>query len=42
MNTTELKFSTVMLEDVKANEMVNSFIQAANDYLGAIGYTEHG
>ena len=31
-----------MLEDVKANEMVNSFIQAANDYLGAIGYTEHG
>ena len=42
MNTTELKFSTVMLEDVKANEMVNSFIQSANDYLGAIGYTEHG
>lgn len=42
MNTTELKFSTVMLEDVKANETVNSFIQAANDYLGAIGYTEHG
>ncbi|MBO7612160.1 MAG: HD domain-containing protein [Elusimicrobia bacterium] len=42
MNTIELKFSTVMLEDVKANEMVNSFIQAANDYLGAIGYTEHG
>ena len=31
-----------MLEDVKANETVNSFIQAANDYLGAIGYTEHG
>ena len=42
MNTTELKFSNVMLEDVKANETVNSFIQAANDYLGAIGYTEHG
>ena len=42
MNTTELKFSNIMLEDVKANETVNSFIQAANDYLGAIGYTEHG
>ncbi len=42
MNTAELKFSNVMLEDVKANETVNSFIQAANDYLGAIGYTEHG
>lgn len=42
MNIAELKFSDVMLEDVKANETVNSFIQAANDYLGAIGYTEHG
>ena len=42
MNITELKFSNVMLEDVKSNETVNSFIQAANDYLGAIGYTEHG
>jgi len=42
MNINELEFSNVMLEDVKANETVNSFIQAANDYLGAIGYTEHG
>ena len=42
MNTKELKFSNVMLKDVKENQEVNSFIQAANDYLGAIGYTEHG
>ncbi len=42
MNTKELTFSNVMLKDVKANQEVNSFIQAANDYLGAIGYTEHG
>lgn len=42
MNIKELKFSNVMLEDVKANETINSFIQSANDYLGAIGYTEHG
>ena len=27
MNTTELKFSNVMLEDVKANEMVNSLFR---------------
>ena len=42
MNINELELSDVMLEDVKKNEVVNSFIQAANDYLGAIGYTEHG
>lgn len=42
MNIKDLKFSNVMLEDVKANETIDSFIQAANDYLGAIGYTEHG
>lgn len=42
MNTKELKFSNIMLENIKTNEIVNSFIQAANDYLGAIGYTEHG
>ena len=42
MNTKELNFSNVMLKDVKENQEVNSFIQAANDYLGAIGYTEHG
>jgi hypothetical protein len=42
MNTKELAFSNIMLKDVKANQEVDSFIQAANDYLGAIGYTEHG
>lgn len=42
MNITELELSNVMLEDVKKNEVIDSFIQAANDYLGAIGYTEHG
>ncbi len=42
MNINELKLSDVMLEDVKKNEAIDSFIQAANDYLGAIGYTEHG
>ncbi|MFA6913759.1 MAG: HD domain-containing protein [Endomicrobiia bacterium] len=42
MNIKELELSNVMLEDVKSNEIVDSFIQAANDYLGAIGYTEHG
>jgi hypothetical protein len=42
MNINELELSDVMLEDVKKNEVINSFIQAANDYLGAIGYTEHG
>lgn len=42
MNINELELSNVMLEDVKKNEVVDSFIQAANDYLGAIGYTEHG
>jgi len=42
MNINEIELSNVMLEDVKKNEVVDSFIQAANDYLGAIGYTEHG
>ncbi|WP_413854251.1 HD domain-containing protein [Candidatus Ruminimicrobium bovinum] len=42
MNIKELKLSNVTLKDVKKNEMFDSFIQAANDYLGAIGYTEHG
>lgn len=34
--------SGITLEAVKKNAQVNSFIEAANDYLGAIGYTEHG
>lgn len=42
MDINELELSNVMLEDVKKNEIIDSFIQAANDYLGAIGYTEHG
>lgn len=36
------KYNTITLEDVKKNPVVNSFIEAANDYLGAVGYTEHG
>lgn len=35
-------YSGITLEDVKKNPTVNSFIEAANNYLGAIGYTEHG
>jgi metal-dependent HD superfamily phosphatase/phosphodiesterase len=32
----------ITLESVKKNALVNNFIDAANEYLGAIGYTEHG
>lgn len=32
----------VTLRDVKENPIVASFIHAANEYLGVIGYTEHG
>ncbi len=42
MSINEITFSDLTLKDVKTNETVNTFIQAANDYLGAIGYTEHG
>lgn len=42
MSIDEITFSKLTLKDVKTNETVNTFIQAANDYLGAIGYTEHG
>ncbi len=34
--------STVNLEDVRQNHKVQVFIEKANDYLGQIGYTEHG
>jgi len=34
--------SGITLESVKKNALVNNFIDAANEYLGAIGYTEHG
>lgn len=36
------KYSNVTLKDVKKNPIVNAFIKSANDYLGTIGYTEHG
>jgi metal-dependent HD superfamily phosphatase/phosphodiesterase len=36
------KYSDVKVEDIKKNPIVNIFIKSANDYLGTIGYTEHG
>jgi len=42
MNTKELEFSQVSFDDIKNNQTIDSFIRASNDYLGAIGYTEHG
>jgi metal-dependent HD superfamily phosphatase/phosphodiesterase len=38
----ESKYSRLMLEDVKKNHVVNSFIKAANDNLEIMGYREHG
>ncbi len=35
-------YSGITLEAVKKNDTANRFIEAANEYLGAIGYTEHG
>ncbi|MCS7151593.1 MAG: HD domain-containing protein [Endomicrobia bacterium] len=35
-------FKKVTVEDLKQNSIVRSFIEAANEYLGSIGYTEHG
>jgi putative nucleotidyltransferase with HDIG domain len=32
----------ITLEDVKKNEWVQAYIQRADEYLEAIGYTEHG
>lgn len=34
--------STVTLAEIKKNELVSGLIEASNEYLGAIGYTEHG
>ena len=42
MNEKSYKFSQISIEDVKSNPIINSFIKSANDYLGSIGYTEHG
>ncbi|MDR0820060.1 MAG: HD domain-containing protein [Endomicrobium sp.] len=36
------KYSNIVLKDIKKNPIVNAFIKSANDYLGTIGYTEHG
>jgi metal-dependent HD superfamily phosphatase/phosphodiesterase len=36
------QYSGITLEAVKKNQLVNKFIEAANEYLGAVGYTEHG
>jgi metal-dependent HD superfamily phosphatase/phosphodiesterase len=36
------KYSKIVLKDVKKNPILNTFIRSANDYLGTIGYTEHG
>ena len=33
---------SVTLEDVKSNPVIDSFIRKSNEYLGVIGYTEHG
>lgn len=32
----------ITLETIKTNQKVISFLEAANEYLGVIGYTEHG
>lgn len=32
----------VTLEDVKSNAVLDSFIRKGNEYLGILGYTEHG
>ena len=33
---------SITLEDVKSNPIIDSFIRKSNEYLGVIGYTEHG
>ncbi|MCL2798743.1 MAG: HD domain-containing protein [Endomicrobia bacterium] len=42
MNDKNYNYSNITLENVKSNPIVNTFIKAANEYLGTIGYTEHG
>jgi metal-dependent HD superfamily phosphatase/phosphodiesterase len=36
------KYSNITLEEIKKNSIVNVFVRSANDYLGTLGYTEHG
>ena len=38
----KIAYSGITLDAVKKNQLVNNFITAANEYLGAVGYTEHG
>ncbi|MDR1696201.1 MAG: HD domain-containing protein [Endomicrobium sp.] len=42
MNDKNYNYSAISIENVKSNPVVNTFIKAANEYLGTIGYTEHG
>jgi len=42
MNEKKYEYSKITVEDIKNNPIVNKFIKSANDYLGTIGYTEHG
>ena len=42
MNEKNYQYSKITIEDIKNNPVVSSFIKSANDYLGTIGYTEHG
>jgi metal-dependent HD superfamily phosphatase/phosphodiesterase len=36
------KYSNITLKEVRKNPIVNVFVRSANDYLGTLGYTEHG
>jgi len=36
------EYSGITFEKVKNNVITNHFIEAANEYLGVVGYTEHG
>jgi metal-dependent HD superfamily phosphatase/phosphodiesterase len=42
MSEKKYEYSNITVEDIKNNPIVNKFIKSANDYLGTIGYTEHG
>ena len=42
MNEKKYEYSKITVDDIKNNPIVNKFIKSANDYLGTIGYTEHG
>ncbi|MCL2484938.1 MAG: HD domain-containing protein [Endomicrobia bacterium] len=42
MKDKNYNYSNITLENVKSNPIVSTFVKAANDYLGTLGYTEHG